>query len=52
MKKRDPQARAVAMGALMMASLTLCGGCLPLDGGAIETFVGDLLRSAMAAFLL
>ncbi len=52
MKKSDPRTRAIALGALVMASLTLCGGCAPTDSGAFVTFLMDLLSGAAAAFLL
>ena len=52
MTKRDSRGRAVALGALMMMSLALCGGCAPIDNGVLDTFVRDLLLNAAAALLL
>ncbi len=52
MKKKDSRTRAVALGALMMASLTPCGGCVPTDSGGFVTFLRDLLSGAVAAFML
>ncbi|MHC4064179.1 MAG: hypothetical protein ACYSUI_06710 [Planctomycetota bacterium] len=49
---RDSRAGAVALGALMVMGLTLCGGCMPIDNGVLGTFVRDLLLNATAALLL
>ena len=52
MSKRHSRRSAVAFGALMMMSLTFCGGCAPLGSGSIETFIGDLIRNIVAALVL
>ncbi|MCO6438601.1 MAG: hypothetical protein J5J06_16030 [Phycisphaerae bacterium] len=52
MTHKNPQYKVVAFTMLTVMSLTLCGGCTPLSGGEIETFLRDLLLNAAAAFLL
>lgn len=37
---------------LAIFSMTLSGGCTHADPAALETFVADLLRNAVAALLL
>ena len=49
---RDSRAGAVALAALMVMGLTLCGGCVPANNGVLETFARDLLLNAAAALLL
>jgi hypothetical protein len=50
--KRESQAGAVALGAMLAMSLTLWGGCVSTDGGEIGTFLRDVLLNATAAWLL
>ena len=45
------RATRLALGALTIAIASLNSGCTPLDAGEVETFAGDLLLSALAAFL-
>ena len=52
MMNRDSRASAVAIAALMGMGLMLCGGCVPVDDGVLETFARDLLLNAAAALLL
>jgi len=48
---KDPRNKVVPLTMLTVMSLTLCGGCIPLSGGELETFLRDLLLNAAAAFL-
>lgn len=41
----------LALGVLAIAIVSLNSGCTPLEAGEAETFAGDLLLSALAAFL-
>jgi hypothetical protein len=52
MMNKDSRSRAVTLAALMVMGLTLCGGCVPVDDGVLETFARDLLLNAAAAMLL
>lgn len=52
MKHKNPKNRVGQLTILTLITLTFCGGCTPLSGGELETFVRDLLLSAAAAFLL
>ena len=49
---KNPRINVVSVTFLTVVTLTLCGGCTPIDNGEIETFVREMLRSAAAAFLL
>ena len=52
MTTRFARGRSAAWTVLTVAGLALCGGCSPIQDGDIETFVSELLRNAVAAFLL
>lgn len=49
---KNPRSDVVPITLLTVMTLTLCGGCAPLGGGELETFVREMLFSAAAAFLL
>jgi len=46
-----PRNNIVRATIVSVAAMTLCGGCAPIGGSELETFVGDLLRNAAAALL-
>jgi len=48
-KYTRPNTVSVALTTVM--TMTLCGGCTPVGGGEIETFLKEVLLSAAAAFL-
>ena len=54
MMNKNPRSNVVPVTLLTVVTLTLtlCGGCAPIDGGELETFIREMLRSAAAAFVL
>jgi hypothetical protein len=52
MMKRRSGDRAVKTTFMGVIAMALCGGCVPIDGAELETFVRELLLNAAAAFLL
>jgi hypothetical protein len=49
---KNPLNKLVSFTTLTVMTLTLCGGCAPLSGGELATFLKDMLRNVAAAFLL
>ena len=41
----------VTLAAMTAATLAFCGGCTPIDGGELGTFLTETMRNAAAAFL-
>ncbi len=52
MMKKNSRSNVVPVTLLTAMTLMLCGGCAPIGGGELETFVREMLLSAAAAFLL
>lgn len=51
MTKRRPWSKVRRWSVVVLTGLTLAGGCVPIDRAQLSVFMGDLLRSAAAAFL-
>lgn len=49
--KRRYRANDLLMSIMGVIILAVCAGCTPLDQETLTTFVGDLARNALAAFL-
>ena len=49
---KSPRSNVVLVALLTVMTMALCGGCTPVGGGVLETFVRETLLSAAAAFLL
>ena len=51
MINKNQRSNIVPVTLLTVMTLTLCGGCAPIGGSELETFVREMLLSAAAAFL-
>jgi hypothetical protein len=52
MRSRDLACRDILLGTLAVTVLLSGGGCVPADAQQWTGFLNDLLRNALAAFLL